>query len=76
MPGAQQIGAFNTDPNLPGPATGVHADGLTIILAVGVVALLLPLLVFIATATRLATTSASSASRPCASSAPPRARFR
>jgi len=55
MPGAQQIGAFNTDPNLPGPATGVHADRLTIILAVGVVALLLPLLVFIATATRLAT---------------------
>ena len=55
MPGAQQIGAFNTYPNVPGPATGVHADRLTIILAVGVVALLLPLLVFIATATRLAT---------------------
>ncbi len=54
MPGADQIGAFNTDPNVPGPATGVHNDRLKIILAVGVVALLLPMLVFIATATRLA----------------------
>ena len=54
LPGADQIGAFNTDPNVAGPATGVHNDRLTIILAVGVVALLLPVLVFIGTATRLA----------------------
>jgi ABC-type antimicrobial peptide transport system permease subunit len=54
MPGADKIGAFNTDPNVGGPATGVHNDRLKIILAVGVAALLLPMLVFIATATRLA----------------------
>ncbi len=54
LPGADQITAFNTDPNVAGIANGVHNDRLTIILAVGVVALLLPVLVFIATATRLA----------------------
>ena len=54
LPGVEQITGFNTDPNIGGVATGVHNDRLKIFLAVGVVALLLPVLVFIATATRLA----------------------
>lgn len=54
LPGVEQITGFNTDPNVGGVATGVHNDRLKIFLAVGVVALLLPVLVFIGTATRLA----------------------
>lgn len=51
-PGAMQISAINTDPRFGGP-NGFDAIELQIILAVGALALLLPVLVFIGTATRL-----------------------
>jgi hypothetical protein len=52
-PGARQISAINTDPRFGGP-NGFDATELQVILAVGALALLLPVLVFIGTATRLA----------------------
>ncbi len=52
-PGAREISAINTDPRFGGP-NGFDATELQLILAVGALALLLPMLVFIGTATRLA----------------------
>ncbi len=48
-----QVTAINTDPGAPGPM-GFHNDRLQVILAVGALALLFPVLIFIGTATRLA----------------------
>jgi FtsX-like permease family len=54
VPGAAQITSINTNANIGGTAGGFHTKQLETILAVGVLALLLPVLVFIATAARLA----------------------
>ena len=48
-----QATSINTDPGAPGP-TGFHNSRLQVILAVGALALLFPVLIFIGTATRLA----------------------
>jgi hypothetical protein len=48
-----QVTSINTDPAAPGP-TGFHNSRLQVILAVGALALLFPVLIFIGTATRLA----------------------
>jgi hypothetical protein len=48
-----QVTSINTDPGAPGP-TGFHNSRLQVILAVGALALLFPVLIFIGTATRLA----------------------
>ena len=53
-PGAfDQVTSINTDPSVPGPF-GFHNSRLQVILAVGALALLFPVLIFIGTATRLA----------------------
>ncbi len=54
VPGAAQITSINTNANIGGIAGGFHTSMLQTILAVGVLALLLPVLVFIGTAARLA----------------------
>ncbi len=51
--GAEQIASINTDPRFGGPA-GFDARKLQVILAVGVLAVLFPVVVVIGTATRLA----------------------
>ena len=53
-PGAAQIIGINTDATKGGPAGSFHTTQLETILAVGALALLLPVLVFIGTAARLA----------------------
>jgi hypothetical protein len=54
VPGAAQITSINTDASMGGLAGGFHTKQLETILAVGALALLLPVLVFIGTAARLA----------------------
>ncbi len=55
-PGAARVSFIQNGPtNLPGPV-GFTAGGLEAILAIGALALLLPLLIFIGTATRLSAT--------------------
>lgn len=54
MPGSVQVTSINADASFPGAAGGFHTASLKTILAVGVLVLLLPVLIFIATATRLA----------------------
>src|SRR6266568_6343934 len=54
VPGAVQVRGINTDASLGGAAGGFHTNELKTLLAVGVLALLLPVLIFIATAARLA----------------------
>ncbi len=52
-PGAGQVAAINTDAHVDG-SNGWDANKLQVILAVGALALLFPVLIFIGTATRLA----------------------
>ena len=52
-PGAGQVSSINTDPHVDG-SNGWDANKLQVILAVGALALLFPVLIFIGTATRLA----------------------
>src|SRR6266540_4241777 len=54
VPGAAQITSINTNASIGGIAGGFHTKQLETILAVGALALLLPVLVFIGTAARLA----------------------
>jgi len=54
MPGAAQIASINTSTGHSGGNNGWDTNRLQIILAVGALALLFPVLIFIATATRLA----------------------
>src|SRR6266540_4107936 len=54
VPGAPQITSINTNASIGGIAGGFHTKQLETILAVGALALLLPVLVFIGTAARLA----------------------
>src|SRR6266508_3397064 len=53
VPGAAQITSINTNASIGGIAGGFHTKQLETILAVGALALLLPVLVFIGTAARL-----------------------
>ena len=53
VPGASQVTAFNTTTGHSGGSLGWDSNRLQIILAVGALALLFPVLMFIATATRL-----------------------
>src|SRR6266702_1235098 len=57
VPGAVQVRGINTDASLGGAAGGFHTNELKTLLAVGVLALLLPVLIFIVTAARLAAAS-------------------
>src|SRR6266702_1806458 len=57
VPGAVQVRGINTDASLGGAAGGFPTNELKTLLAVGVLALLLPVLIFIVTAARLAAAS-------------------
>ena len=54
LPGAAQVASINADASLAGAAGGFNTNRLQTILAVGALALLFPVLIFIGTAARLA----------------------